>query len=322
MFFTHLYSLRLHTHLMCTMVLLLLLGLLVSDVTGQLDECGIAPLNGKIVGGSNAEAGAWPWQASLHKLSSGGTPFHFCGGSLINNQWILTAAHCFPSTSTVGLTVYLGREVQSGVNDNELAFSVSQVINHESYNSVTFDNDISLLQLSSTVTFTNFIRPVCLAAEGTEIEDGATFWVTGWGAIGESESLPFPGRLQEVDVPVVSNSRCQNTYPSLTSNMICAGLTEGGKDSCQGDSGGPLVAKNDTKWFQAGVVSFGQGCARPDTPGVYARVSRYESWIKSKIGDTETGFVQASVTGHAHVHRQLALLLMSVVHILSALLLS
>ncbi|KAM9780413.1 serine protease 33-like [Neosynchiropus ocellatus] len=302
-------------------LLLLLLALLISDVTGQLDVCGKAPLNTKIVGGEDAAEGEWPWQVSLHKNNA-----HFCGGSLISNQWILTAAHCFSDTSTSGLTVYMGRLTQNGVNNNEVSSSVTQVINHENYNSATFDNDISLLQLSSSVTFTDQIKPVCLASQGSNIPGGTACWVTGWGKISESESLPFPGTLQGVEVPVVTNTVCEDSYSTLTSNMICAGLTEGGKDSCQGDSGGPMVVKNSTTWLQVGVVSFGKGCAQPNYPGVYARVSEYQSWIQSKIGASAAGFVEfdeaTSVTDHAHVHRHLALLLMSVIHIVSALLLS
>uniref|UniRef100_A0A3Q1EUP0 trypsin n=1 Tax=Acanthochromis polyacanthus TaxID=80966 RepID=A0A3Q1EUP0_9TELE len=104
-------------------------------------------------------------------------------------------------------------------------------------------------------------------------------------------SLPSPQRLQEVNVPIVTNSDCSNSYGGITDNMICAGLTEGGKDSCQGDSGGPLVSKNDSIWVLAGVVSFGNGCAEPNFPGVYARVSQYQSWINSFIATNRPGFV-------------------------------
>ncbi|TNN24233.1 Trypsin-1 [Liparis tanakae] len=107
----------------------------------------------------------------------------------------------------------------------------------------------------------------------------------------EESRLVSQINLQQVQVPVVSNSQCRNTYPSLTNNMVCAGLDEGQKDSCQGDSGGPLVSKNSSLWVQAGVVSFGIGCARPDTPGVYTRVSRYQTWISSRVSDDLPGFV-------------------------------
>ncbi|XP_070704723.1 trypsin-like isoform X1 [Pempheris klunzingeri] len=271
-------------------VKLLVCGVVLLGLTGcyaQSDDCGIAPLNNKIVGGEDAPAGAWPWQASLHRSGS-----HFCGGSLINDQWVLTAAHCFESTSTDGLIVYLGRENQQLFNLNEQSRTVSQVINHPDYDDTPNNNDVSLLQLSSPVEFTNYIRPVCLAASGSVFEAGTTTWVTGWGTIRSGVSLPFPQTLQEVSVPVVSNSKCSEAYTGIiTSNMICAGLDEGGKDSCQGDSGGPMVSKNSSRWVQAGVVSFGRGCAEPNFPGVYARVSEYQSWINSQITSNQPGFV-------------------------------
>ncbi|XP_042249305.1 serine protease 27-like [Thunnus maccoyii] len=269
--------------LVCYVVLM---TVMITGGNAQLDVCGNAPLNTKIVGGEDAAAGAWPWQASLHSNGR-----HFCGGSLINNQWILTAAHCFPSTSTLGLQVYLGRENQQSLNPNEVSRTVSQVITHPNYDSNTNDNDIALLRLSSTVDFTNYIRPVCLAAAGSVFGAGTTCWVTGWGDIRTDVSLPSPQTLQEVNVPVVSNSRCTESYSILTNNMICAGLTEGGKDSCQGDSGGPMVSKDGSRWVQAGVVSFGNGCAVPNFPGVYARVSEYQTWINSQITSNQPGFV-------------------------------
>lgn len=264
----------------------LLLALMITGGNAQSNVCGTAPLNTRIVGGEDAAAGSWPWQASLHSSSG-----HFCGGSLINNQWVLTAAHCFPSTLTFGLTVYLGRDTQQLPNPNEVSRTVSRIINHPRYNTDTNDNDISLLQLSSPVGFTDYIRPVCLAASGSNVEAGTITWVTGWGRIQSGVSLPSPQRLQEVSVPIVSNSQCNDVYGTITNNMICAGLDEGGKDSCQGDSGGPLVRESNTTWVQVGVVSFGYECALAKVPGVYTRVSQYESWISSQISSNPPGFV-------------------------------
>uniref|UniRef100_A0A3B4GXS8 Peptidase S1 domain-containing protein n=1 Tax=Pundamilia nyererei TaxID=303518 RepID=A0A3B4GXS8_9CICH len=109
-----------------------------------------------------------------------------------------------------------------------------------------------------------------------------------------SVALPFPQTLQEVEVPVVGNRQCNclNGVGTVTDNMICAGVLAEGKDSCQGDSGGPMVSKQSSVWVQSGIVSFGFGCARPNLPGVYSRVSRYQSWIKSRIRSNSPGFVQ------------------------------
>uniref|UniRef100_A0A8C5BTL7 Peptidase S1 domain-containing protein n=1 Tax=Gadus morhua TaxID=8049 RepID=A0A8C5BTL7_GADMO len=247
--------------------------------------CGRAPLNTKIVGGVDAAPGTWPWQASLQ------TFYNFCGGSLINNLWVLTAAHCFPT----GFTVFLGRQDQGGSNPNEQSRTISRIVCHPDYSGSTNDNDICLLQLSSAVTFTDYIAPVCLAADGSTFNSGIINWVTGWGTTSPVSFLPFIGSaadiLQEVDLPIVGNRECDCSYGRITNNMICAGLSAGGKDSCQGDSGGPLVVKQGPQWVQSGVVSFGQGCALPKFPGVYARVSEYQAWINGIITTNQPGFV-------------------------------
>uniref|UniRef100_A0A8C5E4E9 Peptidase S1 domain-containing protein n=1 Tax=Gouania willdenowi TaxID=441366 RepID=A0A8C5E4E9_GOUWI len=245
----------------------------------------LASLNTRIVGGENAPEGAWPWQASFHFNNN-----HFCGGSLINSQWVLSAAHCFESNpSMVNLRVYLGRQSQQLANINEVVREVSQIILHPDYDNTPSNNDIALIQMSSTVTFTDYIRPVCLAAQDSVFEAGLIVWVTGWGTIRTGVSLPFPQTLQEVDVPIVSNAECVGSYNTLTNNMLCAG--QEGKDSCQGDSGGPLVVKSGSLWLEAGVVSFGRGCALAEFPGVYARVSQYQSWVSEQVGSDKPGFL-------------------------------
>ncbi|KAI3365683.1 hypothetical protein L3Q82_010761 [Scortum barcoo] len=206
----------------------------------------------------------------------------------------MSAAHCFSSPSTSGWQVSLGRQNLQGNNSNEVSGSVSAIILHPNYDSNTNNNDIALLRLSSPVTFTDYIRPVCLAASGSVFNNGTDSWVTGWGAVKEGVSLPFPKTLQEVEVPVLGNRQCNclNGVGTITDNMICAGVLAGGKDSCQGDSGGPMVSKQGPVWVQSGIVSFGFGYARPNRPGVYTRVSRYQSWINFHISSDKPGFVK------------------------------
>ncbi|XP_015248484.1 PREDICTED: transmembrane protease serine 9-like [Cyprinodon variegatus] len=268
----------------CVMALLILLT---HESKSQLSDCGRPQRNTRIVGGQAAPAGSWPWQVSLHKSS------HFCGGSLINNQWVLTAAHCVSNGNPSGITVYLGRQSQQGSNPNEVSRTVTQIIVHPGFSFSTLDNDIALMKLSSTVTFNAYISPVCLAASNSSFYSGVNSWVTGWGNIGSSAPLPFPQNLMEVEVPVVGNRGCKCSYgaSTITSNMICAGLTVGGKDACQGDSGGPMVSKQSDRWIQAGIVSFGRGCALPDFPGVYSRVSQYQTWINDHIPTNRPGFI-------------------------------
>ncbi|XP_077430219.1 trypsin-2-like isoform X2 [Vanacampus margaritifer] len=237
---------------------------------------------------------------SLHRNN-----FPTCGASLINNQWVLCAAHCFPNPNIISnLLLYVGRQTQEGTNDNEQVRGVAQLIRHEDYDPDgpnPFDNDIALMRLDSPVEFTDYIQPVCLASSDSPVAAGTRVTVTGWGTIDVGVPLPSPQALQEVTVPIVSNDDCNDVYGLITSNMICAGTDEGGMDSCQGDSGGPLVSlseaeSNTTRYVQLGVVSFGRGCAFPEVPGVYARVSEYETWILERITGTAPGFVSFVAT--------------------------
>uniref|UniRef100_A0A8C1LFD8 Peptidase S1 domain-containing protein n=1 Tax=Cyprinus carpio TaxID=7962 RepID=A0A8C1LFD8_CYPCA len=182
---------------------------------------------------------------------------------------------------------------QQGVNTYEISRNVISIIVHPSYNSQTSDNDIALIHLSSTVTFNDYIKPVCLAAQNSAFPSGTSSWITGWGDVQAGVSLPAPGILQETMVPVVANDQCNTLLGSgsVTSNMMCAGLIEGGKDTCQGDSGGPMVSKQCSVWVQSGITSWGYGCAEPNAPGVYTRVSQYQSWITNNIGQNLPGFI-------------------------------
>ncbi|KAM4715238.1 testisin-like [Anableps anableps] len=274
---------------------LALVNLLFAGSDAQFDVCGIVPYNFKIVGGQDASPGSWPWQVDLKRYV-----MHWCGGSLINKRWVLTAAHCVANTTVSIWEVSLGRQRLRGDNTKTgVNRKIVKIIVHPKFNFRTFENDIALLRLSSPVKFTSYIRPVCLAASGSRFNNGTDSWVTGWGNVAEGVPLPAPQTLQEVKVPVIGNRQCNCLLGKGTvkDNMICAGVLPGGKDSCQGDSGGPMVSKQSSRWIQSGVVSFGYGCARPSVPGVYTRVSRYQSWINSRIRVNKPGFVQFTSRG-------------------------
>ncbi|XP_038594659.1 mast cell tryptase-like [Micropterus salmoides] len=205
---------------------------------------------------------------------------------------------CFSShnlsagVGTSTLTVVLGLQSLQGTNPNQVSRAVSQIITHPKFNPGTFENDICLLKLSSPVGFNAYVQPVCLAATGSTFYKGTVSWATGWGNVGTGVSLPYPQKLMEVQLPIVGNRQCTCTYglSLITNNKMCAGA--GGKDICQGDGGGPLVSKQGGRWIQGGITSFlsNKGCAVPNIPSVYTRVSQYQSWINSQITINQPGY--------------------------------
>ncbi|XP_078509281.1 uncharacterized protein LOC144769149 [Lissotriton helveticus] len=242
--------------------------------------CGHPTISNRIVGGEDAQEGSWPWQISLEKNGN-----HICGGSLITNQWVVSAAHCFSRPIfTSSYVVRMGAYQLSSISYNEVRSNVINIWVNWNFTSTGTLGDIALLELESPVTFTDYIQPVCLPSASIQLPVGMSCVVTGWGNIGEGVNLPYPQNLQEVEVPVVDQQVCNSLYGnSILYDMVCAGNLEGGKDSCQGDSGGPMVCKFGSTWLLAGIVSWGEGCARPNYPGVYTRVSVYEDWIRQYV---------------------------------------
>ncbi|KAM8962456.1 serine protease 33-like [Pelodytes ibericus] len=267
---------------------LLLLGIADAQYTDPASvTCGSPVVTSRIVGGTDALEGAWPWQISLRYQGS-----HVCGGSLISNQWVLTAAHCFGySLKPSSYKVYVGVYKIFQPSRNEESFNVQQVILDSAYSGTGSDGDIALIKLSSTVTFNNFIQPVCLTSAATLFQPGMECWVTGWGNVQYGASLPYPETLQEVKIELISRETCIKMYhinsmlpptvPMIQEDQICAGYKSGKKDSCQGDSGGPLVCNLQGVWYQVGLVSWGDECALPNRPGVYTLVSKYHPWLTS-----------------------------------------
>ncbi|KAG6445009.1 trypsin-1-like [Manduca sexta] len=264
-------------------------------------QCGIARTRRRIVGGYETKQQYYPWMAVL--MYNGR---FYCGGSLLNDLYVLTAAHCTAGFRKEKITVRFLEHDRSQVNETKtIDRKVSAIIRHLRYNPGTYDNDIALLKLEERVDLSSALkkvrrdgnstepeenqdvglRPVCLPKGGLSYTN-YTAVVTGWGTTEEGGSVS--DTLQEVKVPIVSNDECRKGYGGrITENMICAGEKEGGKDACQGDSGGPMhiVDENGNKYREVGVVSWGEGCARPDKYGVYSRVNRYLTWIEKNTKD-------------------------------------
>jgi trypsin len=229
----------------------------------------------KIVGGVDTTVAEHPWQVALSVPLPDGTSV-FCGGSLIQDHWVLTAAHCFASKQP------LTARVKAGVTDraNGLWIETSHVVVHERYDDQTHENDIALVKLKGDVA--GEIIP--LAQGGEDLQPCQMLEVTGWGTTSEKGAAATT--LQKAEVPLVDNSTCnaEDAYNGLIKpGMMCAGYREGGIDSCQGDSGGPLVWRGKDGPVLVGVVSWGEGCARKLRYGVYTRVDAYSDWIARTI---------------------------------------
>merc|ERR1712180_396722 len=249
-------------------------------------QCGIkgGTQTDRIVGGQEAEQHEYPWQVGLVSRN-GKTPW--CGGTLISDRHIMTAAHCTAGKTPASIQILLG---EHRTNDDVFTRVDASKINDDPNYSMP-NNDFSILTLTNPVTFTSSIRPACLPAttDKTYAEELAT--VTGWGTLSSGGNQPTV--LMEVDVTVTTNEYCNMVYGSAINDLhICA--MDPGKDACQGDSGGPLVVKENDRWTLIGVVSFGYGCAQPDIPGVYARITQRMDWIKENTAGTYTSTCQAN----------------------------
>lgn len=228
-----------------------------------------------IVGGVDAAAGEFPYIVSLHEDGE-----HFCGASLIKKNWILTAAHCVVDSHIDA--IYVGLLDQDFLDKAERFLPV-HIYPHPKYNDTTIDYDFALIELSGDSNF----DPIQLDTSPTfHLNNFLQQMLTtaGWGEMKGSLISRPAHHLKKVDLPLVDKNECNLAYPGrVTDNMLCAGYESGGKDSCNGDSGGPLIQNDPTsgKAKLVGVVSWGDGCARPKQYGVYSKVSAASSWIES-----------------------------------------
>ncbi|KAM7338261.1 hypothetical protein ACRRTK_001745 [Alexandromys fortis] len=232
----------------------------------------------RVVGGENTKPGQIPWQVILN-----GEVKAFCGGAIINEKWVVTAAHCLKPGDKI--EVVAGDYNIDEKEDTEQRRNVIQTIPHYHYNAAVnkYSHDIALLELDKPLLLNSYVTPICVAnREYTNIflKFGSGY-VSGWGKVfnkGRQASI-----LQYLRVPLVDRATClRSTTFSIYNNMFCAGYREGGKDSCEGDSGGPHVTEVEGTSFLTGIISWGEECAIKGKYGIYTKVSRYVNWIKEK----------------------------------------
>ncbi|KAM9243131.1 transmembrane protease serine 9 isoform 2-T2 [Dugong dugon] len=246
-------------------------------------DCGLQPAwrtAGRIVGGVEASPGEFPWQASLRENNE-----HFCGATIVSPRWLVSAAHCFNDfQDPTEWVAYVGTTYLSGSEASTVRARISKIIKHPFYNMDTADFDVAVLQLASPLPFGRHIQPVCLPAASHIFPARKKCLISGWGYLKE-DFLVKPEVLQKASVELLDQGLCTSLYGhSLTDRMLCAGYLDGKVDSCQGDSGGPLVCEEPSgRFFLAGIVSWGIGCAEARRPGVYARVTRLRDWILEVI---------------------------------------
>ncbi|XP_042653516.1 chymotrypsin-like protease CTRL-1 isoform X2 [Tyto alba] len=229
----------------------------------------------RIINGQNAVPGSWPWQVSLQTRSGS----HFCGGSLINQNWVVTAAHC--NFNPYSHVVVLGEYDLRSNSESIQVKTVSRAITNPNWNPNTFNNDITLLKLSSPAQLGPSVSPVCLPPPNLALPTNLPCVTTGWGRTNPN-SQALATRLQQVTLPLISTSQCMQYWGNrITNSMLCAGGA--GASSCQGDSGGPLVYQTGSTWTLIGIVSFGNSNCNVRMPAVYTRVSLFRNWINQIV---------------------------------------
>ncbi|XP_015277158.1 PREDICTED: transmembrane protease serine 12 [Gekko japonicus] len=255
-------------------------------------ECGTRPVVDeittgiRIVGGHDAQIGAWPWQISLQVYRFGLGYHHVCGGSLINHNTVLTAAHCIRKWIDPEFwRAVIGMHHLYRHHSHTIKSRVRAIILHAEFNKMTFQRDIALFKLVTSIRFNTFIQPICLPDVPLVVTAETPCYISGWG--NSKEKGPPRAVLQEAQVNIISQDKCNSLdwyAGAVFEDMLCAGLEGGGVDTCQGDSGGPLMCyfPDSTRYYLIGVTSFGMGCGKPKFPGIYIRTATYGKWINSQ----------------------------------------
>ncbi|CRK89382.1 CLUMA_CG003136, isoform A [Clunio marinus] len=229
-------------------------------------------IKGRIVGGTNAPLGRFPYQVSLRTTAN----IHFCGGSIINNRWVLTAAHCTVGLGATSIRVVVGTVL---FNSGGVAHTSSRIISHPNFNDNTYANDVSVVQTGTTIGFNSNVGAAALGS--AHVGGDVAAIVTGWGGT-TVDGGPLPNNLQQLTTSTLINAECRCRHMAINRNYvfdhkICT-FTQPTEGICQGDSGGPLSTGNTV----VGIVSWNIPCAR-GFPDVFDRVSSHRSWILGAI---------------------------------------
>ncbi|CAF1119745.1 unnamed protein product [Rotaria sordida] len=259
----------------------------VNNQNSLFSECGLTWTNGnryyneissRIVGGRQALAHSHPWQVLLSNRGQ------FCGASILNTRWLITAAHCVNGTHPRSLLAEFGMHDRYRIEPSRVARTIKQIVVYPSYSgkSTRWMHDIALLQLSEPLVFNSFIRSICLPSVNDVVKHGERTLITGWGSTRGTESFRY---LREVEVVIQSNDQCG--LKAITwETSLCAGLCENSTcDACQGDSGGPMILLRNDRWHLVGLISWGFSCAGL---GVYTKISYYSEWILQIIYNSNT----------------------------------
>uniref|UniRef100_A0A1I8H8D5 Neurotrypsin n=1 Tax=Macrostomum lignano TaxID=282301 RepID=A0A1I8H8D5_9PLAT len=261
----------------------------IGPTTSSLPGCGKRfgrfPM-GRIINGYKAISGQFPWQVGIRLRLSSTQHQQWCGGTIISDRWIVSAAHCFEEHPKSSYMLRIGDVDNSMREKNEREMNVDLLIKHPGYTgNPEFDYDIALLRVKPDrlgyIKFHDTVQPACLPDRDLVPLPGTACHISGWGSIGAYDP---PKNLMAAKVPLIDHARCNQLYLNrITQRMLCAGYEAGGIDSCQGDSGGPLVCSINGTYVLLGATSWGEGCAQPGAPGVYANVKNLREWIDQTI---------------------------------------